>query len=158
MMTDDARFRAMLIRHEALRLKPYDDKTGQEIGTLPSGGKVTIGIGRNITDRGLTNEEAMYLLGNDIAIARKDLQQVLGPYFDGLNPARKAALVDMAFNLGVVRFGGFRKMIAAIRRGDWQTAADEMLSSLWAQQVGGRATDLAQMMRTGHWCEQERSS
>ena len=47
----------MLKRHEGLRLKPYQDTIG----------KLTIGYGRNLDDRGISKEEAEYLLRNDIS-------------------------------------------------------------------------------------------
>ena len=55
----------------------------------------------------------------------------------------------MVFNLGLSRFRRFRKTIAAIKAGDWEQAAREMLASLWARQVGRRAQELAEMMRRG---------
>ncbi|RMH50503.1 MAG: lysozyme [Zetaproteobacteria bacterium] len=131
------RLSALLIRHEGMRLKPYRDSVG----------KLTIGVGRNLDDVGLREEEARFLLENDLRAVIAELQPL--PWFAALDPPRKHAIIDMGFNLGLPRLLGFRRMIAAIERGDWPAAADEMLDSRWARQVGRRAEELARTMRTG---------
>jgi len=128
-----------LTKHEGLRLRPYK---------CP-GGKTTIGIGRNLDDNGITESEAIILLFNDTARTTKELQQALGPAFDDLNEARKIALIDMAFNLGITKFLKFEKMLRAIYRGDFDRASTEMLKSKWATQVGPRAQELAEIMKAG---------
>jgi len=127
----------MLVRHEGLRLKPYTDTVG----------KLTIGYGRNLDDVGISRLEAGYLLLNDI----RNVQAQLGrePWFTGLNEARQVAYLDMAFNVGIGTLRLFKNMIAAIQSGDFGKASDEMLASLWARQVGRRATELAEIVRTG---------
>lgn len=130
----------MLIRHEGLRLKPYRDTRN----------KLTIGIGRNLEDAGITREEALMLLDNDIARVRREVERAF-PWFSRLNPARKDVVLNMAFNLGLSRFRRFRKTIAAIKARDWEQAAREMLTSLWARQVGRRARELAEIMRRGKY-------
>ena len=130
--------RAQLIVDEDLRQKPYLDTVG----------KLTVGVGRNLDDKGLSREECLYLLDNDIADAEKDAR-TLFPGFDSLSAARKAALVNMAFNLGQTRLAGFRRLIEAVKEQDWEQAAKEMLDSRWAQQVGNRAVRLAKQMRHG---------
>lgn len=127
----------MLIRHEGLRLKPYRDSVG----------KLTIGVGRNLDDVGITEEEARYLLKNDIQKAVAEAKRF--PWYAKLNNPRKQAIIDMIYNLGASRFLGFKKMLAALEAGDYEAAAREMLDSKWAQQVGRRATELAEIMRTG---------
>ena len=129
----------LLIKHEGLRLKPYRDTVG----------KLTIGVGRNLDDLGITRGEALYLLGNDINRVRLELIKIIG-WFLTLGTVRQNVLIDMVFNLGITRFKRFKKLIAAIERQDWDRAADEMLDSKWARQVGRRATELAQMMKDGH--------
>ena len=126
----------LLIRHEGLRLKPYRDTVG----------KLTIGVGRNLDDVGITREEALYLLKNDIDNARRELIKTI-PRFLDMDKVRQIVLISMTFNLGLSRFKRFKKLIAAIERKDWDQAAKEMLNSKWAKQVGRRATELAQMMR-----------
>ena len=128
----------LLITHEGLRLKPYRDTRG----------KLTIGVGRNLDDVGITEDEALYLLKNDIKRVLDFLKERL-PYWNGLTETRKMALVDMCFNLGPGGFLSFKKMLRALERGDYEQAAKEMLDSRWARQVGRRAEELAEMMREG---------
>ena len=49
------------------------------------------------------------------------------------------ALGDMSFNLGLPRLAGFKRMLAAIRRSDWNDAARELMDSRYANQVSNRA-------------------
>lgn len=124
--------------HEGLELKPYKDTVG----------KLTIGVGRNLTDRGITKDEAYYLLRNDVAIAITDLDKNLS-WWKNLDEIRQRVLADMCFNLGISKLLGFKNTLELIRKGDYETAASAMLNSLWAKQVKGRAIRLANMMRTG---------
>jgi len=124
-----------LIIHEGIRLKPYRDSVG----------KLTIGIGRNLDDVGISHEEALYLLNNDI---EKALSQASAfSWFDKLSDTRQAVIVDMVFNLGLRGVRRFTKMIAAIEAEDFETAATEMKNSRWYRQVGKRGERLAGMMR-----------
>jgi len=127
-----------LVRDEGLRLKPY----------RCTAGRLTIGVGRNLDDVGITAEEADYLLENDLGRAMADLDRAL-PWWRGLSEARQRALVNMAFNVGLSRLLGFKAMLAALQRGDWNEAAAEALASRWADQVGARAVRIAEMMREG---------
>ena len=126
-----------LIRHEALRLKPYED----------SEGILTIGVGRNLEDKGLSEEEAMFLLDNDIKQVLAECKQF--PWFEDLNQARQDVVANMVFNLGITRFKGFKKTIAYIELGQYDAAAIEMMDSKWARQVKGRAVELAEKMSRG---------
>lgn len=128
----------LLIGHEGFRVKPY---------TCPAG-KLTIGVGRNLADNGISGPEAMLMLHNDLWETRLSLEKIV-PRFLGLSPVRRAALIDMCFNLGLSRFMGFKQMLAALKAGDFDQAADAMLDSTWATQVGERAKTLADMMRHG---------
>jgi lysozyme len=130
-----------LKKHEGLRLKPYTDTAG----------KITIGIGRNLSDNGITLEEAELFLQRDACDAVLSARLIFGDRFDQLSDPRKVVISDMIFNLGVTRFQQFTKLIRAVSVGDYPTAANEMLGSLWAKQVGERAKELASMMRTGEW-------
>ena len=136
-MPDLKRLSDLLIRHEGMRLHPYRDSVG----------KLTIGVGRNLEDVGITEQEARLLLENDLRGIIGELERM--PWFPSLDETRKMALIDMGFNLGLPRLLGFKRMIAAIEAGDWSRAADEMLDSRWAEQVGARAEELAEMMREG---------
>jgi lysozyme len=127
-----------LIKHEGMELKVYKDSLGIE----------TIGIGRNLVDRGVTEEEARYLCNNDIEIVERELVASF-PFVAGLDDCRLRVLLDMAFNIGIPRLRGFAKMWAAVEEGDYPTAAIEMLDSKWAKQVKTRAYTLARMMETG---------
>jgi lysozyme len=127
-----------LIRDEGIRLHPYRDTVG----------KLTIGIGRNLDDIGITREEAIMLLQNDIATAKDQLLLQL-PWVMELDDARRDALINMTFNLGIGHLLGFKKFLAALRAGDYQVASQEMLDSTWAQQVGPRAHRLAVQIETG---------
>ncbi|MBU4274000.1 MAG: lysozyme [Planctomycetes bacterium] len=140
-MTDDDFDRELelqLIDHEDLKLKPY----------RCSAGKLTIGVGRNLDDNGITKTEAMMMLRSDITSTRFALEKAV-PGFLGFSIRRRRALIDMCFNLGLPRFLQFKQMLAAIKVGDFNRAAEEMLSSVWAKQVGQRAQTLATMMREG---------
>jgi lysozyme len=130
----------MLIRHEGIRLRPYRDTRH----------KLTIGVGRNLDDVGVTRAEALMLLNNDIARVRREVEGAFS-WFSGLNPVRKDVVLDMVFNLGLTRFRRFKKTIAAIMAKDWEKAAREMLNSQWAKQVGRRARELAAMMNRGKY-------
>lgn len=134
----DAVLEAMLLRHEGLRLKPYRDSVG----------KLTLGVGRNLDDVGISRDEALVLLRNDVARTQAALDAAL-PWRGGLDPVRGRVLVDMAFNLGVAGLLGFPDTLAAVRAGRFAQAAEHMLASRWAGQVRARALELAAMMRTG---------
>lgn len=127
-----------LIRDEAIRLFPYPD----------SFGKTTIGIGRNLTDVGITLAEATYLLVNDIQNATDHLEKAL-PWTGGLDDVRRDALINMTFNMGIGGLCTFKKFLAAIQAEDWTIARNEMLDSEWAKQVGPRAQRLAIQVETG---------
>lgn len=124
--------------HEGERLRPY----------RCSAGKLTIGVGRNLEDRGITREESAMLLANDIAAVDAELVRRL-PWVTQLDPVRRRVLIDMAFNLGMGGLMEFRRTLAAVAEGRYQHAAGMMLESRWASQVGERAQRLARMMLTG---------
>ena len=117
-----------LIVSEGLRLKPY---------RCPAG-KLTIGVGRNLDDRGISEAEAMVLLDNDILIVEAELDHAL-PWWRTLPDKPQRAVADMAFNMGVPRLLGFRRMLEALQRGDYDTPSAEAQDSQWAKQVGIRA-------------------
>ena len=127
-----------LILDEALRLKPY----------RCSEGKLTIGVGRNLDDKGLTRQEALYLLSHDIDDAAADARSLV-PGFDQLDDVRQEVLVNMALNLGRARLAGFRLFLAAVTRHEWAEAGRQMRSSKWFGQVKDRAERLAKAMETG---------
>lgn len=127
-----------LILHESEELKLYKDTVG----------KYTIGIGRNLSDRGITKEESEFLFTTDYNLVIKELDRNLS-WWKNLDEVRQRVLFDMCFNLGVTKLLAFKNTLEAIRTGRYDDAAAGMLNSLWAKQVKGRATRLANMMRTG---------
>src|SRR4030066_301072 len=98
-----------LIRDEGLKLYPYKCTAG----------KLTIGVGRNIEDSGITRDEAMYLLRNDIIRCQSELSKSIS-FYDRLDDSKKAILINMCFNMGISRLIGFKRMLAAMAIGDWR--------------------------------------
>jgi lysozyme len=109
---------------------------------------LTIGIGRNLDDVGITPAEARYLLEGDIARAMAGLDSEL-PWWRKMSDRRQRALVNMAVNLGIGGLLKFKKMLAAMERGDWSEASRQALDSRWAEQVGERAKRIAKMIWEG---------
>ncbi|ALU41912.1 glycoside hydrolase family protein [Pseudoalteromonas rubra] len=128
-----------LKQHEGVRLLVY---------TCPAGHQ-TIGVGRNLEQRGITDREADYLLSNDISYFTDQVRSNIDTSL--CSPAREAVLINMAFNLGISGLLKFQNTIAAVEAADWETAAIEMLDSRWAVQVGKRADELAEQMQSGEW-------
>jgi len=133
------RITEQLVRHEGLRLKPY----------RCTAGKLTIGIGRNLDDCGITQSEAYVMLINDIMNCEKQLQAKIPDIYNGLDEVRKSVLLNMCFNLGINGLLGFKNTLAFVKAGDWERAANNMLVSKWAKQVGRRAIELSELMRKG---------
>ena len=131
--------RSQLERHEGLRLKPYLDTA-----TPP---RLTIGYGRNLDDVGISREEADYMLANDIDKVERELDTI--DEYLALDRIRQTVIGNMTFNLGFHGLMQFKRMWAAIGRCDYEKAAEEMLKSKWRRQVGYRALELAEIMRTG---------
>ena len=127
-----------LVDHEGLELHPYEDSLGI----------ITIGVGRNLEERGISEDEAFYLLANDIDIIWDELIKK-HPIVEDLDDQRQMILLDMAFNMGVPRLGKFKKMWAAIEDGDMIEASKQALDSRWADQVGRRAERLAERLTSG---------
>lgn len=128
----------VIIRHEGNKLFPYEDTTGH----------MTIGIGRNLTTRGLYPNEPAVLLDNDLSYFIPRLKDSL-PFFSALDHVRQIVLVDMCFNLGLKGLLGFKKMLEAVKRKDWVCAGKEILQSKAADQAPNRYSNLANMMKTG---------
>lgn len=134
------RLRARLSLDEGRKTKPY----------RCTAGKLTIGVGRNLDDRGLRDSEIDLMLTNDIAEATGECRRLVRG-FDQLSDVRQEVLVNMMFNLGYTRLAWFRKFLDALSRSDWTEAANQMLDSKWADDVGDRADRLATAMRKGAW-------
>ncbi|MES2355624.1 MAG: glycoside hydrolase family protein [Pseudomonadota bacterium] len=136
-MNRDA-LKALLLRHEGMKNKLYKDTQGI----------ATIGVGRNLEGTGISEQEAMYLLENDMSRVVAYCRDAF-PWFNGLDDSRQNVICSMVFNLGAAKFSEFKKMLAAVAAKDFVEAANQMLCSAWAGEVCARATELAQMMRDG---------
>jgi lysozyme len=130
--------REQLIRDEERRLRVYPDSRG-----IP-----TIGVGRNLRDKGISVAESDLLLDNDIAEYTRAVHTAL-PWVAGLDLARQEVLINMAFNLGIYGLLEFKRTLDSIQHGNYDLAASQMLESKWATQVGPRAHRLSKQMRTG---------
>jgi len=129
----------LLQLHEGKRLRPY---------RCPEG-FLTIGYGHNLDAKPISERAAAVILEDDIQDVIRELETLT--VFSRLDEVRRAVLIDMTFNLGFAGILGFKKMWKAIEAGNYERAADEMLNSKWARQVGRRAMRLSDMMRSGDW-------
>lgn len=132
------KLRALLVHHEGLRTFPYEDTRGN----------LTIGIGRSLSTRGITENEAFVMLDDDMMYFTDKLNNLF-PWFNQLDENRQVALIDMAFNCGINGILGFHEMLDAFDKKDYYRAADEVLHSKWAEQVGQRSFDIATIIETG---------
>ena len=108
--------------------------------------KTTIGVGRNLTDRGLSDDEIMMLLNNDIDIVEKELAANFS-WYPTLPEPQQRALCNMAFNMGLSRLKSFKKMLASLSSGMYVTASLHALDSKWAKQVKTRAERVTSLMK-----------
>jgi len=129
-----------LRRDEAVRYFPYHDTVG----------KITIGVGRNLSDVGVSDLEINFMLANDIQKVTDQLTAHFA-WFKSLDIARQGVLINMAFNMGFAGLCRFQSFLGFVEQGDWENARREMFDSAWAVQVKDRATRLAQQMVTGEW-------
>lgn len=127
----------MLRAQEGKRNEPY----------LDSVGCWTIGYGHMIFGGRISNQVAEIILYDDILAVENFLKNQ--NWYLICDRTRKDVLANMTFNLGTGGISGFHEMISALLAKDWPKAADEMLASKWASEVGDRATKLASIMRDG---------
>lgn len=127
-----------LTNDEGKKYRPYRDSLG----------KLTVGIGRNIDDVPFSDDEIDLMFSNDVSRATSALDRVF-PWWSTLSDARQRVMVNMCFNMGINGLSQFKNMLSYIQSGDYESAAQEMLNSLWAKQVPNRENRLADMMRTG---------
>ena len=154
-MLDMAEMITRLKKHEGCVLHPY----------ICPAGKLTIGIGRNVMDNpftdeeriavgdwqnGITKEAAHMLCRNDISKCITQLRQHV-PFFDKLDKERKYALIDLCYNMGIKTLLTFKKTLANIGCGNYKIAAEQLLQSKYAKQVGDRALRIAKLIETGRW-------
>ncbi len=142
--------RDLIKRHEELRLEVYDDANGNKIKPgVTVVGHPTIGYGRALDVDGISVVEADLLLSHGINTALDNCTKIYGLAFNSFSINRRAALIDMCYNLGENGLREFVNMNAAIMKGDWIEAARQALLSKWARQVGERASNDADLLRMG---------
>jgi lysozyme len=129
--------RSQLERHEGLRLRVYQCTEGFN----------TIGYGRNLDQSGISREEAEFMLTADIEAVERQLDTV--DEYVALDPIRQTVIANLCFNVGFRGLMQFKRMWKAIGKQNYVAAAREMVDSKWARQVGNRAIELAEIMRTG---------
>lgn len=132
-----------LLRDEGEVLHAYRDGEGYW----------TIGVGHLIDKRrggGISQRISRLILEEDVESCKWEVH-VRFPWFNGLNLARQGVMLNMAFNLGIAGLSGFHNFLSCMGAGDWEGAAQEMLRSKWAAQVGERAERLAAQVRSGQW-------
>ena len=118
-----------------------------------SADKITIGVGRCIDEDGglgLSDDEIELLLINDIERCDQELRDAFS-WYSLLDKVRRDAMVNLCFNLGLTRLRGFVKALEAMSRLQYENAADEFMDSRWAEQVGNRAVEVTEMIRTGEY-------
>jgi len=131
----------LLEKHEGRRNRPYRDSEGY----------LTVGVGHNLDAVPLSDRVIDLIRDEDIDAIAHQVSGVVGDVaFAALDPVRQWALIDMGF-MGPEKLALFKKLLAAVRSGNWQAAHDEALNSKWAAQVGSRAVDVASMLKTGEW-------
>lgn len=113
-----------------------------------SAGKVSIGYGRNIEDNGISDDEAEYMLSNDLRRCLVELDRAF-PWWRDLTVQQQRGLANLAFNLGMPKLKEFKLMLRALQNHDANAASAQALNSLWAKQVGARAHRVAAMLRAG---------
>ena len=124
--------------HEGLVLKPYK---------CPAG-KLTIGYGHNLQDNGLSKSACEYILYDDIDEAKRNLRTIFGnEFFENLKDSKKIALIDMMFNLGMVKFLTFKRFIFAVETQNWENASYEIIHSRAYEQNKKRYKKLSEQIR-----------
>lgn len=131
--------KARLTRSEGRRNKPYLDSA------VPP--KITIGVGFNLTDVGLYDEEIDFILANRLRIAEEGASSL--PVYSKLNKERQTVLIDMVFNMGLETVKTFKTTLMHLSMGKFPEASISMLQSKWATQVGQRAIELAEIIKSG---------
>jgi lysozyme len=136
------------MNREKLMQQLEQDEGRRRLAYRDTVGKLTVGIGRNITDRAFSDDEIDLMLKNDIAMVERQLDRVI-PWWRKLDDVRQNVIANMAFNMGVPRLLGFSMTLDLVNSGRFDAAAQEMMRSKWAEQVGDRAKRLSDMMRKG---------
>jgi len=130
----------MIKRHEGVKKYVYEDSLGIK----------TIGVGRNLESMGLTSKEIDFLLMNDLERVITEVESNFD-WFSDLDNARRDAMIDICFNLGMTRLLTFKKALAAMANEDYAKASFEFMDSRWSEQVGSRAVELCDMIESGEY-------
>jgi lysozyme len=139
-MSLKTKLREVLIKHEGWKNFPYLDTVG----------KTTIGVGFNLSDRGLPDAVISQLLDSDMEYFNQKLTETFSWYAQ-LSMPRKVVLASVAFNLGLKGLMGFKKMLDAMAKKDYAEAARQLLDSKAASQTGTRYNDLARILEKGEF-------
>jgi lysozyme len=154
-INNDEALKSMVKRHEGSRNKAYKDTEGYW----------TVGVGHKLgSDPALantewSNEQVDAAFTKDLSNAQDKASKI--PEYANLNKARQNALTDMTFNMGQKGVMNFKNMRSALASGDYEGAANELLNSKYAKQTGGRAKEIAEIIRSGKMpgeVESEKSS
>lgn len=125
--------------HEGLKLKLYK---------CPAG-RLTIGYGHNIEDNGLSKTACEFILIEDIEEAERNLYAIFGrELYESLKNIQKIALIDMMFNLGIIKFLTFKKFIKAVKDKDWNKASEEVINSRAYEQNKRRYKKISEEIKT----------
>jgi len=100
--------------------------------------KWTIGIGRNLSDRGINQDEMELMFSNDIAECLDDLPKIF-PKLDTFTEDRQGAFLNMRFQLGPGGIRKFKKMVAAANAENWKEVVIQAKDSKWYKQTPERA-------------------
>ena len=131
---------SIIIQHEGLKLKPYRDSVG----------KLTIGIGRNLDDCGISDDEALMMLDHDLTNCEVELTKY--DWYVGLDDVRQGVMIELVFNVGISKALAFKNMISALSNHDYAGAANQLLDSAWATQVGlTRSNNMASRLLRGKY-------
>ena len=134
----DQTLRTLIIQHEGCKLKPYKDTMGY----------LTVGVGRNLDTNGIRMSEALQMLDNDLMNCEMSLKSL--PWYADMDTVRQGVIIELTFNIGIGKVLQFKDMIAALTDKDYDRAADELLDSTWAKQVGAtRSGNMSSRLRNG---------
>lgn len=129
------KLKTMIIGHEGVRYKPY----------LCTAGKLTIGIGHNLDDKGISKAVSDLMYEEDVTEVISDLRTIFED-FDALPEQIQLVLADIPFQLGSGGFRSFKRMIIAVKGRNWPGMIVQMKNSEWYRQTTKRANDLIYMV------------